>query len=252
MSTALTVRSATVPSPLDCVVSNVDWQSLVALLEVTLEDSDAFSTGNTEPAPSRRGLPWYRYNTDGTPDHWYVYSMGAWLRPHETAVGTVIMWEGVSADIPTFDGGEAGAVTSISGPMWEEVTEMRARFPIGPGTLPSTAVVGVGDTGGEEKHSLDETEIPPHSHKMINGDEPAHNDANTTLSSSNHVTFAFSTGVSGLAYMLQGTDTNPSLGLTEEVGGDGGTPNLVVAHNNLPPYRGIFFLRKTARLFYRI
>lgn len=253
MSLNLKVLSATVPSPLDCVVNNVDWQALSALLTVSFpNDIGNFSIGNTEPPPSRRGDPWFRLEADGTPDGWYVYAMGSWLKRHTTVPGTVIMWEGLAADIDTFDGGEAGAVTDLSGPMWERVTEMDAKFPIGPGTLPSTAVIGVGDTGGEENHELVSAEIPKHNHKLANVDFAAPSPANPQLGAGDFLTFkgGRESGNSNFNYTLCGSATAPSLGVTSDIGGDGS--GNTVAHNNLPPYNAIFFLRKTGRLFYRL
>lgn len=227
------ITSATVPSPLDCVVSNANWQSLVSLLQATFpEDASIFNTGNTEPAPSRRVYPWYRSNADGTPDRWYKYSMGAWISLHEMPPGSVIMYEGTEVSIDTFDGGSAGAITSISGPMWEKVTSMNARFPIGPGTLPSTTVIGIGDTGGNEEVSLTVAQMPPHTHAIrlnanddggsgSGGDEP--DDSDPTLAGN-------------------------LFGETEEEGGSG-SPAAVEAHDNMPPWKAIWFIRRTARLY---
>lgn len=236
MPVEIPITSETVPSPLDCVVSNADWQSLIGLLTATFpNDATVFLTGNTEPDPSEREFPWFRTNADGTPDKWYKYANGSWLSRHPTAAGTVIMWEGDEADIPTFDGGEAGAVTGISGPMWERVTEMNARFPVGPGTFPSGAILNVGDTGGEEKHSLTLAEMPPHTHgpkdpfTSIFGRRDPGGDRNTN----------------------EGQNGGFTDDILETVGGSG-DPKVVEAHNNIPPFRAVWFLRKTARTHYRL
>jgi hypothetical protein len=244
----LPITSATVPSPLDCRISNSDWQALVSLLQATFpDDTTIFSKGNTEPSPARRIYPWFRYNSDGSPDKWYVYSMGAWLSLHPDAPGKVIMYEGTEASIPTFDGGEAGAVTAISGPMWEKVTSMNARFPVGPGTLPSTAVIGIGDQGGEEKHPLTLPEITPHSHFVVNASEGS---GAPTVSRA----VADHSPNSGNAYDLLGAvpaDEEADVGPSSTVGGSG-SPPAVEGHNTIPPYTAIWFIRKTARTFYRL
>jgi microcystin-dependent protein len=241
------ITSATVPSPLDCVVSNANWQALVALLQATFpEDASIFNICNSEPSPARRVYPWFRCNADGTPDKWYKYSMGSWISLHPMAPGAVIMYEGSEASIDTFDGGEAGAVTAISGPMWQKVTQMNARFPVGPGTLPSTAVINVGDTGGEEDHELIEEEIPEHTHLIADPEVNA-----TSLTSPNQVLDNQVTDAGLLNYTLQGkTDEEATVGKTSPFGGD--ASGNTVAHNNLPPYLGIWFIRRTARTHYRL
>lgn len=234
MAVEIPITSATVPSPLDCKLSNADWQQFVSLLQAIFpEDAAIWNFGNTEPSPSRRVYPWFRSNADGTPDRVYKYSMGAWISLHSMAPGSVIMYEGTELSIDTFDGGTAGAVTSISGPMWEKVTSMNAKFPIGPGTLPSTTVIGIGDTGGDEEVTLTLPQIPPHSHEFrVNANDD---------------------GGSGSGNDVP-DDSDPSLGGnlfgdTEETGGSG-TPATTEAHGNMPPFQAIWFIRRTARLYH--
>lgn len=247
MSIAIPITSATVPSPLDCVVSNTNWQALVALLQATFpQDAAVWNFGNSEPAPSKRDRPWIRSNSDGTPDKIYIYSMGSWISAHPMAEGAVIMYRGSEASIDTFDGGEAGAVTLTSGPMWARVTDMNGRFPLGPGTLPSTTIINVGDTGGEEKHELVEAEIPEHSHLLATeGVEDS-----TALSSPDQFLDRSRDEGDNQDYALRGDDTEPSAGQTGKFGGD--TDGDTTPHNNMPPFLGIFFITKTARRFYRL
>lgn len=248
MAINIPITSATVPSPLDCVVSNENWQALVALLQSTFpEDASIFNTCNTEPAPSRRAYPWFRCNADGTPDKWYRYSMGAWISLHPLPPGAVIMYEGSEGSITTFDGGEAGAVTATSGPMWEKVTQLNARFPLGPGTLPSTTIVNVTDTGGEETHELVEDEIPQHRHLIADPQVAAPPLTSPNQVMDNEVT---DEGVSANYTLQGGDDAEATVGKTSPFGGD--TNGDTVAHNNLPPYYGIFFIRRTARTHYRV
>lgn len=172
--------------------------------------------------------------------------MGAWISLHPLPPGAVMMYEGSEASITTFDGGEAGAVTSISGPMWEKVTQLNARFPVGPGTLPSTAVINVTDTGGEENHELIEEEIPEHTHLIADPEVGA-----SSLTSPNQVLDNQVTDAGLLNYTLQGkTDEEATVGKTSPFGGD--ADGDTVGHNNLPPYYGIFFIRRTARTHYRV
>lgn len=245
---SIPITSATVPSPLDCVVSNANWQALIALLAATFpEDASIFNTCNTEPSPARRAYPWFRCNADGTPDKWYRYSMGAWISLHPSPPGLVAMYEGTEGSIDTFDGGEAGAVTATSGPMWEKVSQANARFPIGPGTLPSTTIINVGDTGGEETHELTSEEMPAHSHLLATeGVEDS-----TALSSPNQFLDRARDEGDNQDYSLRGDpDTEPTAGKTGVTGGD--ADGDTTPHNNLPPYYAIFLIRRTARTHYRI
>ncbi len=230
MATKVAIISQTVPSGF-CPIKDSDWQQLVALLSGTFTGDPNFNFGNTTPTPTNRGKPWFRTNTDGTPDRWYVFAQGAWLSQHPIATGLIQIYTGDETTIDTLDGGEAGAVSTISGPMWQRVTQLDAKFPIGVGTLPSSATVGVLDTGGEEKHSLDVTEIPPHSHNT--GSE------------------TFTIG-SGAGTILLRPDSIAAALPKQATSSVGGSASVVVAHNTMPPYCGVFFLVKSARRFYRI
>lgn len=231
-----------------------NWQTLFntfsALLNGYLPGQyNVFNYGNTEPAAEDRGKPWFRLNADGSPDKWYVYFGGAWVSPHPVAAGAdeIRMYKGLLADLVNYDGGSAGAVSDNTGPMWEEDTDMRARFPVGPGTLPSATVIGVGDTGGEEKHSLTEAEMPPHTHLVISSEFAV---GVITPDSTNFIARRRNFGASD-DYTLQAAPagSEADAGKSSEVGGSG-SPAAVTAHNTMPPYRGVYFIKRTARKFY--
>jgi hypothetical protein len=227
----IAITTASVPADYCGNSLRETWAFLVSLLQATLVgEVNLFNYGATTPAPDDQDKPWIKLDANGNIERIYSYSNGAWVARHPVAAGTVIMYEGSEASIPTFDGGEAGTVTATTGPMWEKVSQLDARFPMGPGTLPSGLVVNVGDTGGEEKHELTEEEIPQHTHVIKfteHQDLQVSDDKKRQLFDENG----------------SNTFTPPTFGGDE----DGNT----VAHNTLPPYRGIFFLRKTARTHYR-
>ncbi len=50
-----------------------------------------------------------------------------------------------------YDGGDAGAISDTTGPMWEEVVGMQGKFPLGVG---GGLAAAVGDTGGQKEHTL--------------------------------------------------------------------------------------------------
>lgn len=244
----LTVQSDTVPSPLDCVVSDANWKLLVALLGVTIPDAATqINFGSQTPIPSRRKYPWIRTNADGTPaTPVWTFSNGFWLLPHYTYdpvndlvdEDRVILWLGNPSQVDTFDGGEPGTVTNISGPMWSILTSMAAKIPIAPGALPSGKVLNVGDTGGEENHVQTAAEVGPHAH-----------DRNTkgltelaTLAATEGGDIAGGSSSGGGMRLLTVATTGGTTGTNT-----GGQPQ-----NVMPPYYCINFLRKSGRKFYRL
>lgn len=192
---------------------------------------NTFNFGNNTPAAVDQDKPWLRLNSDGTIDRWYVFSSGLWLSPHYQCPGQVILYEGTLASIDTFDGGEVAPVTATTGPFWERVTSMDARSPIGPGTLPSGTVINVGDALGEETHLLTVAELASHTHPYATAD----GQQVVAKVSSNKTDDLNRTG----SYDVRAADP------VQNTGGD-------VAHNNIPPVRGIWFIRRTSRTQYRI
>jgi microcystin-dependent protein len=202
-----------------------------------------FNYGSSEPAAEDRDKPWIKLNPDGTIDRVYVYN-GAWVAPHPWApdCGVVMMWEGTLQEIDSFDGGSTGTVTDTAGPMWSMVAEMAAKFPVGVGSFDSGAVVNPGDEGGEEQHQLTVAESAAHTHLCVNADT-GNTGSLTSLTNTTSITGAGRNSSSSTEYTLEGTATVPNKGVTAPTGGD-------TAHNNLPPYRGIYFIRRTLRRFY--
>lgn len=193
-----------------------------------------YNFGVTSPSPADRDKPWRRTDTNGNPRGNWVFSQGVWLMEHplynpktDIVMRALMMLEVETADIPALDGGEAGAVTDTSGPMWELVTEFAARMPIAAGTLPSGTALAIGDTGGEEKHLLTLAESPSHDHGFVAGDNPIVGAATGT--------FTIPT-VAGAASRARNF---------ESAGGD-------QPHNNLPPYFVIQVLRKSLRKYWRL
>lgn len=216
-----------------CPQSVQEWQNLFAkYLQVTFPLSFAgLNTGNTEPAANMRSFPWYRTNADGSPDNIYTYFNGTWVRPHPIAPLDAGMrfYDGTRASLDTYDGGESGSVTSISGPMWQIVTTdnstplddmsnwlMAGRMPVG-----VSANFVEGSTGGEREHTLIISEIPAHTH--------------TTNSSGWG-------NASGNPQPLNSFSEGAQSGST-----GGGLP-----HNNMPPYYAGYWIKRTARIYYKV
>lgn len=243
MSIPVNILTAAVPASF--CPSNIqdDWPTLVALLSASLPGSGAtYVIGTTTPDPSDNDKPWVRIEAStnrymGT----YYYTDGYWLRPHPLRhwyPSGGMIWYGQEADVATFDGGEVGDITAITGPMWQVKAELAARIPIGAGTLPvSEAVVARGSIGGVDEHNLVLTnkQLPSHTHAI--GIDGAGNVGGTELG-------RLSAGVGALTYSaITGT---PNFGLTRARG-----DSEAIEIDNMPPYYGVYFLVKTARTHYR-
>lgn len=233
---ATTVPINTQPVPVGFCFQDwiTSWPTLVGLLSAEVTGL-SYVIGSTLPAVEDRDKAWFRLNTDGTPDRWYVWANGYWLAQHPIPPGPsgiVVMYEGTEVSIDTFDGGEAGVITTTTGPMWQKVAEMNARFPVGPGTFsPSGKVVAIGEDGGTDQTTLASIHIPFHKHdvkQLTNADD----------GSSQHGSVSTGTGL--------------LVSQTEGFGGDPNQGNATQPFTNRPPYRGIWFIRRTARLYYRV
>lgn len=223
--------SVTVPEGTCYTSPAFDWPLLVSLITANLSGSlDTVNTGSSTPAAEDRDKPWVRTNSDGTDDGVWAYYNGYWVQKHPLPVGAVMMYEGAEADIDTFDGGEVGAVTNITGPFWETVDEMAARSPIHPGTLPSGTLINIGTDLGEEKHQLTVAELPAHTHPF-----------DTTNGA--QVLTKVTSGKSG--------DINQTGSLDYSFANAPQNTGSDTAHNTIHPVRSIWFIRRTARTYRR-
>lgn len=214
-----------------------------------------FNYGDTEPAVSDRTKPWFRLFADGSPDKWYVFANGLWVSPHVLPPGSRAIAPSSllsAADVWAWDGGDGtdpsvSAPTDASGAMWEVDPAFAAKFPVGIGTFAGGTVVNVSDTGGEDEHVLTDPEVPPHTHKLLS-EELTPDSGAVSVDSTNQVSAGNSSGGSDRAYALQGSDDDATIGLSSEEQGNGS--GAADGHNNLPPYVGVIFIRRTARLYH--
>lgn len=198
-------------------------------------------TGDTEPAAIDRDKPWIR--SDG---RWYQYSapgLGTWVARNNLPPGAVMMYAAASeADIWAFDGGDgtnptAAPPTASTGAMWEMVSQLAGKIPIGPGTLPvSTTVLTSGSTGGVDQFTLSQTQLPDVDFQVqVRDGDP--------LLSSNVIGYGGGGGVNTTTYAGAGFSGSNT------VAASGGNGDPI---NNMPPYFAIYFIRRTARIWYTI
>ena len=189
--------------------------------------------GDAPPADIVRYPIWARTSAGNPvwPPVWQLFN-GNWVAKHPVpASGSELrLWVGSLANLATYDGGDNGAPSAVSGPMWQEYAPLRALMPIGVGSLPSATAIPVTGTGGEENHTLLLTEIPQHQHDM---------QASGTGGGSNNVVAS------------AGTQLPKTTGVWLTALGGGGKPDGTTApHNNMPPYYGVYFISRTSRLYY--
>jgi len=190
-----------------------------------------FNFGPTTPALNNQVYPWLDEN-----GNWWVFQSGYWLRQHPIAAGSAErrIYVGTTTDLQTYDGGNTNAPSNWSGPMWEVDTLFEARFPVGAGTFAASGVVSVNGTttstavAGEDKHTLVTSEMPSHTHQIL--DQYINL---TQRGSADTSVFSATNRSEGVANLLPTTSS----------GGD-------AAHNNLPPFYGVYFIKRTSRVYY--
>jgi hypothetical protein len=189
-----------------------------------------FNFGATTPALNNQVYPWL--DADG---NWWVFQGGYWSRKHPVpASGNERrVWVGTTADLQTYDGGNTNPASNYDGPMWEVDTAFEARFPVGAGTFAASGAVSVNGTttstavAGEDKHTLIVSEMPKHSHTMTWDSQDT-------------------SGGNQLKTLYYGPDANVLNDIVKNTGDSGGD----AAHNNLPPFYGVYFIKRTARVYY--
>lgn len=195
-----------------------------------------FNFGSTVPALNNQIYPWLDEN-----GLWWVFSNGYWTRinPVPASGSERRIYVGNTTDLQTYDGGNTNTPSNWSGPMWEVDTEFAARFPVGVGQFAASgAVVVTGKVtstaiAGEDQHTLVTGEIPAHLHTLDSDGKPA---------------------VFWDAFTQEaGGDSNPSYSFNGGVPKTASTTGSVgggAAHNNLPPFYGVYFIKRTTRVYY--
>lgn len=200
---------------------------------LTTPTASFYNFGDSTPLPDNRQWPWLR-TVAGAPDDWYVYAKGAWLSLYKAVPagpnGIRWEWEDTEANLVTFDGGEAGVATEISGPFWEVDHNYDGRSSMGPGAIPTSnpaKTLALGEAFGEGAHALTVAELAAHHHDI---DIPQENVAGENPAFGN---------------ILAATASQFTTKTTKDTGsGD--------AHNTVHPVRGAFKIKRTIRAFRRI
>jgi hypothetical protein len=197
-----------------------------------------FNFGPTFPAINNRIYPWL--DEDG---QWWIFDQGFWVYKNPVVAGSYErrIFVGTTNDLLSYDGGDGTAVAGdTSGPMWMVDTLLDARFPVGVGTFTASGAVAVNGTAtatsivGEDQHTLSAPEIPSHTHSLGANGKPA-------VFWDNFVQEAGGDGNPSFSFNQSVPETSTSTGGV--IGGGG-------AHNNLPPFYGVYFIKRTSRIYY--
>ena len=186
-----------------------------------------FNFGPTVPSINNRIYPWLDEN-----GQWWIFKQGVWVYTNPVVESGYErrIFVGTTTDLLSYDGGDGTAVVGDTfGPMWMVDTLLDARFPVGAGTFVTSGAVAVNGTAtstsvvGEDKHTLTVSELAAHTHNV-----------------GRYVNDSTSGGDPKFMDLTLGTGT---VGISSSTGGD-------AAHNNLPPFYGVYFIKRTTRIYY--
>ena len=218
-----------------------------------------FNYGASTPALNNQVYPWLDENGE-----WWVRVSGYWARKNPIPANGPErrIFVGTAADVLSYDGGDGTVTaTNTTGPMWEVDTAFDARFPVGVGAFAASGTVNVQGTTtttsvvGEDKHKLTVPETPfnEHTHGVAQLIAPANDDyylVNKSWTGLGSYPTQILQGAAGSG----GGGSGPSI-----TTGDVGTTNAdktgndsqnAIGHNNLPPFYGVYFIKRSGRVYY--
>lgn len=199
---------------------------------------------DSAPDPEDRDKAWIRLTAPGgepVSSRPLIWFGGQWVarHPYDPESPVRLLWVGTLAELDTFDGGSAGAVSDIAGPFWEVDSNFAGRMPVGVGTVPDTTTAVTVDTNvGSGQVTLSSVNIPQHSHQLgvESSDVTGAAENGQLRDASGDVTFI-------------STWNQTAVAVTRNWGGaasDGSTTPF----DSVPAARGVYFIKRTIRKFY--
>lgn len=237
--------------------------------DISASFTPAFTMGHSTPTSTSPPV-WLQTTQDATsadPNafgemiRWFQFDGVNWLSPHPVPPNCpeIRMWIGTEQALWAYDGGDGSnpastAPTANTGAMWVVETLFQFRFPLGVGANTTgfdgsvASAVAVQEQGGDERVVLDvdESGSVPHTHTLANVDL-AVSGVPGVLTPTNYIQMDWGNGGSGSSdYALSGSATLPTVGQS----------SLSVAapasktHQNMPPFVGVFFIKRSTRIYY--
>lgn len=242
------------------------WNAILAKLSawVDVDGVTGIIVGAAPPHPDDRDKAWLRVSAQSVEMNGvYVYNpsargVGGWVKDVPAPVNEIRIWTGTLQELKFHDGGDDGALGDYSGPMWCEAEEFRFRIPIGVGTnsvaydgLPATTI-NVGAQGGQERVALTAQEgvDPAHTHtfgrqESESGGERWNDVWLRTGMNAGTGQGLYVNGV-GSGYPFEPIENQAGAWLvTDRANMSAG--ETVKSHDNMPPYRGVYFIKRTSR-----
>lgn len=197
--------------------------AFAAALFAQLPGSSFFNFGDTLPDVSNNSYPWFRT----IDSRWYHFS-GDWISAVNYDDGDRRLYGKSLTDLLTYDGGDAGAASDRTGPMWVEDTDMIGRSPMHPGLLPGSSpskTLVLDEDYGAGSHAQTIAELAAHTHALQWR-------ANTSGTGSDNDT---------------GTVLTPFTGSANVATVGSGTPM-----NMVHPVRGMYVIKWSGRLYRKV
>ena len=248
MSTEIPLTSGVLPSSCYSTYQAL-YEDMFRYGTATLaEGSLKYIIGNTAPGADDRDKFWIQTDASENPIRQWIFNDGAWIWPHPIAPdsgsgrGIITLFNGAASDVDTLDGGVAGTAGAKTGPFWEIVGDLAGRFPMGVGTLEDGTSVAVTNTGGAERVTLTSGQIPEHQHKG----KAFYRSEQSSAGTSDPSGLADSCEHESQGHTASSTQRFSEAGvLTTEIDGTSGE-----SHPNIPPYYGVYFIKRTIRKYY--
>lgn len=203
---------------------------------------NSFNFGNDVPDPADQDKPWIRTDGYGNFDRVYTYN-GAWVSPHPVPASADErrIWVGTENSAWAYDGGDGtdpgtNPPTDTTGAMWEVDHDFDFRFPVGVGTNTvsydgdAATTITLGEEGGEERVDVLLENLPtdltiPRQQIPVgsgDGDYLAHDDSD-----------------------------EEDIGVNRDAADDD-VPGTGHSLANMPPFLGVYFIKRTARQYYTV
>jgi len=212
--------------------------------DISASFTPAFVMGHSIPATTNPPV-WLQTTLDATSVNptffgemirWFVFDGVNWLSPHPVPPNCPEgrIWLGTEQSLWAYDGGDGtnpaiNAPTANTGAMWQVETLFQFRFPLGVGTntigfdgnVPSA--VALLEQGGDERVAPTADTMFPHTHAVTRDN--------------------INVAGGGTAVLQPVGFTPANVEQTTSVGGG-------KTSQNMPPFVGVFFIKRTTRIYY--